>query len=244
MGGQMDTTTTGSRVTRVRHEPVRRDVEVIRIDEISPNFRSLTFAGEALANFRSDGFDDHVKLILPSGDGEVARDYTPRRFNPVSKELTIEFALHGHGFASNWAASARLGQRAVIAGPRGSMIVPTDYQWHLLIGDDTALPAVARRLEELPSGAVAQVLLLVTDRADRRRFKSKAVFNVNWADNEQELIDTVRAFHVPSGEGHIWCGAEAAIAAAVREILVERKGHDKDAIRSSAYWRRSKGDAA
>lgn len=238
----MNTTTTDSRVTRVRHEPVRRDVEVIRIDEISPNFRSLTFAGEALASFRSDGFDDHVKLILPSGDGEVARDYTPRRFNPVSKELTIEFALHGHGFASNWAASARLGQRAVIAGPRGSMIVPTDYEWHLLIGDDTALPAVARRLEELPSGAVAQVLLLVADRADRRRFRSKAVFNVSWADNEQELIDAVRGFHVPSGEGYIWCGAEAAIAATVREIMVERKGHDKDAIRSSAYWRRSKGD--
>jgi NADPH-dependent ferric siderophore reductase len=62
---------------------------------------------------------------------------------------------------------------------------------------------VTRRLEELPSGAVEPVRLLVTDRADRRRFGSKAVFNVNWTENELELIDTVRAFHVPSGEGYI-----------------------------------------
>lgn len=236
----MDTEKTTRQITRVRYEPQRRDVEVIRVEEISPNFRSVTFAGEALASFRSDGFDDHVKLVLQSAEGEVARDYTPRRYNPVSKELTIEFALHEHGFASNWAASARLGQRAVIAGPRGSMIVPIDYEWHLLVGDDTALPAVARRLDELPSGAVAQVLLLTKDKADRRRFSSKAVYNVSWADNEQELLNSVRAFHLPLGEGYIWCGAEAEIAASVREILVEQKGHDKDAIRSSSYWRKSK----
>jgi NADPH-dependent ferric siderophore reductase len=226
-----------SRVARVRHESKRRDVEVVRVDLISENFRSVTFAGESLIGFRSDGFDDHVKFILETDGGEIKRDYTPRRFNPMKGELTIEFSLHGDGVVSNWAATVLPGQHAIIAGPRSSLIVPTDYAWHLLIGDDTALPAVARRLEELPSNTVAKVLLLVSDRADRRLLKSRSVFNVTWVHSAQELLTAVREFHLPSGNGFAWCAAEAAIASTIREILVDLKGHDANAIRAAAYWR-------
>jgi len=131
---------------------------------ISPGFRRVVFGGESLADFVSASFDDHVKLMLDTGGAEpVRRDYTPRAFDTAARELTLEFALHGDGPAARWAAQAAPGQSVTIGGPRGSFVVPTDYAWHLLAGDETALPAVARRLEELPAEAHAIVVLQVDD---------------------------------------------------------------------------------
>src|SRR6185369_9649473 len=104
----------------------------------------------------------------------VRRDYTPRRYDAAAGELTIEFALHGDGPAARWAAQAAPGQRATIGGPRGSFVIPLDYDWHLLVGDESAMPAIARRLEELPAGATAIVILQVRDAADRRALQTSA----------------------------------------------------------------------
>jgi len=209
----------------------------VSVSNVSANFKRVTFAGEALADFLTQSFDDHVKLIFSGEDGaEVMRDYTPRSFNPEKRELTIEFSLHGDGFASNWAARASVGQRVAIGGPRGSFIVPTDYDWHLLIGDDTALPAIARRLEELPAETVATVVMQ-TPSEDRRQFRSRSTFGVLWVDHPQDLLRQIEALQLPSGEGYVWCAAEAKVAARVRELLVGDKGHGKHSIRASAYWK-------
>ncbi|HSV34338.1 MAG TPA: siderophore-interacting protein [Ramlibacter sp.] len=233
----MTVSSSASRVQRVRHDLKRREVEVVRIETLSPHFRSVTFSGESLADFVSASFDDHVKFILDAGGGAapVMRDYTPRRYDG-GRELTIEFALHGDGPAAGWAAAAAVGQRATIGGPRGSFIIPLDYEWHLLVGDDTALPAIARRLEELPAGAQARVLLQV-DAADRRLFKTAADARVVWVSEASDLIDAVRALALPAGEGYAWCAGEARMAATVRRILVDEKGHDRHAIRAAAYWK-------
>ena len=233
----MTPSTPTSRVQRVRHEVKRRDVAVARVEDISPNFRSVTFTGDSLADFTSLSFDDHVKFIL-GGDAPtpVMRDNTPRRYNAATGELTIEFALHGDGPAANWAAQAAAGQRVTIAGPRGSMIVPIDWDWHLFVGDETALPAIARRLEELPAGAKATVLAQVEE-ADRRTFESAADVTVQWAHSADELIEAVRSMQLPSGAGYAWCAGEARAMAAVRRVLVEDKGHDRYAIRAAAYWK-------
>jgi NADPH-dependent ferric siderophore reductase len=225
-----------SRVQRVRHETRRRELEVVRVDDVSPHFRSVTFAGEALAGFVSASFDDHVKLIL--GAEGVARDYTPRRYDAASGELTIEFALHGDGPAANFAASAAPGQRATIGGPRGSFIIPTDYDWHLLVGDETALPAIARRLEELPAGTRAIVVVHVPEAADRRALTSAAALGVQWVADTDALIAAVRALELPAGEGYAWCAGEAGAMATLRRVLVDEKGHDRHAIRAAAYWKR------
>ncbi|KXU85796.1 FAD-binding protein [Caballeronia megalochromosomata] len=233
----MEQHSTRNRVTRVRHETRRREVEVVSVSDVSANFRRVTFAGEALAGFVSQSFDDHVKLIFSAEDGaQVMRDYTPSSFDPEKRELSIEFSLHGDGFASNWAARASVGQRVTVAGPRGSFIVPTDYDWHLLVGDDTALPAIARRLEELPAETVATVVVQ-TASEDRRQFRSRSTFGVVWVDHAQDLLREIEALQLPSGEGYVWCAAEAKVAARVRELLVVDKGHGKHSIRASAYWK-------
>ncbi|HEY8359130.1 MAG TPA: siderophore-interacting protein [Ramlibacter sp.] len=236
MGGNIPTTT---RVQRLRFEPKRRELEVLRVERLGTHFVGVTFTGEALADFHSASFDDHVKFIVPGGDGApVMRDYTPRRFDAQARELTIEFALHGAGAAAEWAGQARPGQRVSVAGPRGSFVVPMDYAWHLLVGDDSALPAIARRLEELPAGARAIVVAQVADAGDRRAFESRADIDVQWVAQPQQLVDAVRALALPAGEGYAWCAAESGIAAALRRVLVDEKGHDRHAIRAAAYWKR------
>lgn len=227
-----------SRVQRVRHEIVRRDLQVLRVESLSPNMRRIVFGGEAIAGFHSASFDDHIKLLLDVGaDEPVRRDYTPRHYDAAAGELTLEFALHGDGPAAAWAAQAAPGQRATIAGPRGSFIIPLDFDWHLLVGDDTALPAITRRLEELPPGARAIVILQVPDAADRRSLHSAAAVNLQWVATAQQLLDAVRALALPPGEGYAWCAGEAATMVTLRKILVDEKGHDRHAIRAAAYWK-------
>ena len=226
-----------SRVQRVRHELKRREVVVARVETLSPHFRSVTFAGAALADFLSASFDDHVKFMLDLPGGErVMRDYTPRRFDAAQRELTLEFALHGEGPAADWARHAKPGDRATIGGPRGSFIIPLDYAWHLLVGDETALPAIARRLEELPPDARVTVLLQA-DAADQRRFNRSAHTRVQWLDSGEQLIAAVRMLALPPGEGYAWCAGEARLVAQLRSILVAEKGHDRHAIRAAAYWK-------
>lgn len=223
---------------RVRHELRRRDLQVLRVQTLGPGFRSITFGGDTMAGFVSASFDDHVKLIL-DGDGgaPVMRDYTPRRHDAAAGELTIEFALHGDGPAAAWAAQAAPGQRATIGGPRGSFVIPTDYDWHLLAGSAVASPAITRRLEELPAGARAFVVVDLPEAADRRALPSAARVQLQWVAGNAELLAAVRALALPAGDGYAWCAGEAAAMAALRRVLVDDKGLDRHAVRAAAYWK-------
>lgn len=230
--------TTARRVQRVRHELLRRHVTVTRTERTSPGFISVTFASPALHTFVSLGFDDHVKFVFdtPAGE-EVKRDYTPRHYSTDRGELTLEFALHDGGQASQWAEAAAPGSTAIIGGPRGSMIIPTDYDWHLLIGDATALPAIHRRLEELPAGTPAIVILKAQNPADRRRFASQAALTVAWVPNDDALLTALRALQLPPGEGFAWGAGEASIMTEVRRLLRDHHNHPAHAMRVAAYWR-------
>ena len=234
----MDSSKPQRRVQRVRHELRERQVQVCHIEPLGESFVSVTFRGEALADFHSAAFDDHIKFIFEDPAGEpVRRDYTPRRFDAQQGELTIEFALHGDGQACNWARQASVGQSAVIAGPRGSLIVPLDYEWHLLVGDASALPAISRRLEELPAGSRVRVLVAMPDPAGRRAFDSRAAVEARWLDDAEQLVAAVQALELPAGEGFVWAAGEAAAMKRIRRVLAEDKGHPKEAMRVAAYWR-------
>lgn len=228
-------------VRRVRHEIQARDVSVVRTVPLGGGFVSITFHGEALAGFVSASFDDHVKFIIPGTDGEkVKRDYTPLWYDREARELTLEFALHGTGAASDWARSAVVGQPAIIAGPRGSMIIPEDYDWHLLAGDSSALPAIRRRLAELPPSARV-IAVVAASGADRLLLETQAQANLSWVDSGEALVETLRGLELPAGEGFAWFGGEAATAKQVRELLGQ-KGIANDAMRVSAYWKHGTAD--
>ena len=229
-------------VQRVRHALLRRELTVDSVTPLGEHFVSITFGGEALADFVSLGFDDHVKFMLDDGAGEpVRRDYTPRRYDAQSRQLTLEFALHGEGAASDWARQAAPGQSVVIGGPKGSMIVPLDFDWHLLVADATGLPAIRRRLEELPSGTRAIVVALA-GAGDRLLPDTQAQLDVHWVDDADALVAAVRAVTLPAGEGYAWGGGEAAMMRRVRDVLVIDHALPKEAMRVSAYWKQGAAD--
>lgn len=246
-------------VQRVRHPLAARRLDVLNVLRISPHFVRVTLGGPQLAGFISASFDDHFKLMLPAdshgalelpafgpngpqwpADGvrPVMRDFTPRFHDPVKRELDVEFALHGAGPASEWAAQAAKGQSVGVGGPRGSFIIPVDYDWHLLIGDETALPAISRRLEELPRSAVVMAIVLTEDAADRRVFHTNANVTEQWVSSADELISAVRQLQLPAGEGFGWAAGEAKTIASVRQELTGTHGMQKDHLRTAAYWKR------
>ncbi|MDM0043243.1 siderophore-interacting protein [Variovorax dokdonensis] len=223
---------------RVRHELRRRDVRLLRKQAVGDSFLSLTFTGDSLADFVSDSFDDHVKFMFDDGGEDmVRRDYTPRRFDRSTCELTIEFALHGHGAASQWALRAEPGVQAVIGGPRGSMIIPADYHWHLLAGDASALPAIHRRVEELPAGTRAIVLVQVPDASDVREMNSAADCHFQWVHSDADWLSALAALKLPASEGFAWCAGEARLMPQAREIVLQGHGIPRESARVAAYWK-------
>lgn len=249
---------------KLRLTPHQRHVQVTHSERVSPHMQRIVVAGPALIGFESPAPDDHVKLFFPNAQGEFvlpeftehgprypdgtlpspARDYTPRAFDATTGELVLDFVLHGHGVAARWAQHARVGDALVVAGPRGSHIVADDFDAYVLLGDETALPAIARRVETLPEGAVAQVYIEVPEEADRQEFYSEADVQVSWlerngfdAASSTLLEDVLRDFEEPDGDTFYWIAAESQRARAMRQFLEEYLNVPTDWIRATGYWK-------
>jgi NADPH-dependent ferric siderophore reductase len=252
-------------VSRVRHSPRFRMLTVARVRDLTPHMRRITLTGEDLAGFVSSGFDDHVKLFFPRpGDDAPARpaigadgrsvwpdesrkppsrDFTPRRYDAAAGELHIDFALHDSGPATDWAVEARPGSKLGVGGPRGSFVISTAFAWHLLIGDETAIPAIGRRLEELPAAAHALVVVEVANAGEQMSFTSSATSDVTWVHRDgarpgsvDGLDRAARALRLPPGQGYAWVAAETNVAKHLRRTLIER-GADKRWLRAAGYWK-------
>lgn len=248
-------------VQRVRHPLRFRRLQVVRTRLVTPQLLRVTLGGADLEGFLSASFDDHMKLFFPvdgklvipqtgpdgpswpDGPRPPSRDYTPRRYDAAAQELDIEFVLHGDGPASTWAAQAQPGQEIGVGGPRGSFVVPEGFDWHLLIGDDTALPAISRRLEELPAGKRVIAVIEVSDASAEVELTTAADARVHWLHRqgapEGSLLEAaVRELALPEGNGFVWAAGEGNAMRAVRQCLVAERGVDKKRIRASAYWKR------
>jgi NADPH-dependent ferric siderophore reductase len=262
-----DTSTiTKHAIARVRHEARRRLLTVRRVERITPNMARVTLGGD-LTGFTSSAYDDHVKVFFPlpgqsaptvpeqGPNGPVyaegverspGRDYTPRRYDAGRNELIIDFALHQAGPATDWATKAEPGQQLGVGGPRGSFVVPDDFDWYLFIGDETALPAIGRRLEELRPGARAIVVAAIAGPGEEQKFDSRAEVETVWvrrplsrAEDPAPLLDAVRALKLPAtGDGYAWAAGESQTAKLLRRHLIDERGLDKAWVKAAGYWKR------
>ncbi len=255
-------------VTRVRHTLKFRLLHVTRVVAVTPYLMRVTLAGDDLSDFESASFDDHIKvffpsegatqlqlptmgadgLVFPEGPRPIARDFTPRRFDRAAGELDIEFAIHEAGPAATWAVQAQVGQLLGVGGPRGSLVIPTGFDWQVLIGDDTALPAIARRLSELPAGTRVTAILEVADVTGRIEFDTQADLTTVWCYRSTSLfqsnalLQAAREIELPSGEGFVWAAGESTAMRELRAHFRAERGMDKSRLRIASYWKH--GDVA
>ena len=253
----------------VRHTLKRRMIEVLHTRRITPHMQRIVFGGEELHDFVSAAPDDHVKLIFPNANGELVfptlgpngpefppgampspmRDYTPREYDSTRNELIVDFVIHGDGPASTWAERAQPGQRIGVGGPRGSFITAEDFDRYVLVGDETALPAIGRRLDEMHASARVSILIEIPEAADRQPLGSQAQFQVRWLERDgvdaasSELLElALRELPEWPGDTFYWIAAESRRARVMRKYLVEERGVPKEWIRATGYWKADGAD--
>lgn len=246
-------------ITRVRHEVRFRRTTVAKVEEIAPKMKRITLQSDELSGFTSLGFDDHVKLFFPAADGQlnlappgtegaaerIMRDFTPRRFDAENGELVIDFFIHDDGPATAWAVSAKPGSVLGVGGPRGSAVISLEgIDSHLLIGDETALPAIGRRLEELPTDTNALVVVEV-EQGFELPLSSRAKLDVVWVPRKskdgspgESLISALWALPLITERCFAWAATETQAVRAIRRYLTEERGFDKRWVKAAGYWQR------
>ena len=237
-------------IQRVRREPKRRRLNVESVIALTPKMRRIVFKSPDLADFVSLGADDHIKIFVPAAtasQGTTMRDYTPRAFDAARGALTIDFALHEAGPASDWALGAAPGDTLDIGGPRGSMVLADDFDFYLLVGDETALPAIGRRVESLRPDVPVTTIVVVDGPDEAQTFQTRADWRPIWVfrsdralDDGARLLEAVRRQPAPQGDGYVWIAAEARAARAVKDHLLEERRHPKAWLKAAGYWVRGK----
>lgn len=255
----------GVATERFRHELKFRVAQVVRNERFTPRMARITLRHPDFAAFPSLAYDDHVKLFFPTPsvplvmptigpngliwpDGverPAGRDYTPRSFDTSRQEITIDFVLHGDGQASTWAMSARPGDPLGVGGPRASFVVSSTFDYYVLAGDETALPAIGRRIEELPAAAKVVAVIEIANADERQVFNTRAALDLHWVERDadgQGIGATLRSAIFPTGVGYAFVAGEASVSAALRDHLLHERHFQPDHVKAVSYWRRGESD--
>lgn len=243
---------------RVRNALRFRELNVLRVERVSPGFQRIVLGGDALDGFSSQGFDDHTKVFFPApgatfvppvvtdegidwGEGvrPQARDYTPL-YDEARHELALDFFVHDGGVASNWAVQAKVGDKLTIGGPRGSLVVPEDYAWQLYVCDESGMPALRRRLEGIATLAVRpeiHAVVTIGEETYKDYLAHLSDFPITWVvgHSEQAITDHLGRLSVPAEDYFIWLTGEGKVVKNLSRQF-EIDAIDQHLVRASAYW--------
>ncbi|MEU2771702.1 siderophore-interacting protein [Streptomyces sp. NPDC007162] len=239
-----------------------QSAQVVRTERLTPHMQRVVLGGDGLAGFAADTCTDHyVKLLFgpegvtypdpfdleqiraeyPREHWPVTRTYTVRSWNPELRELTLDFVVHGdEGLAGPWACRVQPGETVHFMGPGGAYSPAADADWHLLAGDESALPAIARSLESLPTGARAFAFIEVSGPEEEQKIDSDV--EVVWLHRGERrvgeaLVAAVRALEFPEGRVHAFVHGEASFVKELRALLRVERQIPRDDLSISGYWR-------
>ncbi|QKW53166.1 siderophore-interacting protein [Streptomyces buecherae] len=250
-----------------RKQPQLHRGQVIRTERLTPHMVRVVLGGAGLANFSAGEWSDHyVKLLfpiegvtypkpfdiqqiradMPRHQWPVTRTYTVRTWDPVSRELAVDFVVHGdEGVAGPWATSVKAGEEIFFLGPGGAYAPSPDADWHLIAGDESALPAIAAALERLAASdnpAPAHVFIEVADEAERQPLAEVPGATVHWLHRDgarvgAKLTQAVRDLAFPPGDLHAFVHGEAGFVKELRRQLRVEHQVPRERLSISGYWR-------
>ena len=236
--------------------PVRRKfcaVTVRAIEDLSPRMRRITFHGESLEGFGPPKPGSHIKLFfgdlppgwqpIPGQPRPTSRTYTPRHFDPVRRELVVDFVRHGEGVASEWAEQAHIGSPLLIAGPGGGQVFPDNLRHLVLLADESALPAVGTILDSLPAHCLVTLIAEVEDATDQRQPSANRSTDVRWLLRSSSraaagslLLQAAKGLSLPEG-AMVWVACEAGAMREIRKVLLNEVGVDRSLLVTRGYWK-------
>ncbi|EXG79744.1 siderophore-interacting protein [Cryptosporangium arvum] len=256
-------------MTQPRRKRSIRSATVLRTEQLTPHMVRVVLGGEGLAEFPAGEFSDHyVKLMFPQDgvdypepfDMDVVREtlpretwprvrtYTVRSWDAETGELAIDFVVHGdEGVAGPWAAAAKPGDRLLFMGPGGAYVPTEDADWHLLVGDEAALPAIAASLERVPAGKPAYAFIEVAGPEEEQKLGTDADAHVVWLHRGDRpvgdaLVEAVRALEFPAGAPLAFVHGEANFVKELRRYLRVERGVEREQLSISGYWRRGRDE--
>ncbi|WP_353808192.1 siderophore-interacting protein [Agromyces sp. SYSU T00194] len=235
---------------------------------VTPDVRRLHFRSDDLSAFAGSRFTDrYVKLVFPKPGVEYpdpldvralrgvlppeqlpdVRTYTALFPDVDAGTLAIDFVVHGdEGVAGPWAAAAAPGDTLLVNGPGGAYAPDPDADWHLLVGDESALPAILAAIDALPADAIARVVLLVDSPAaepaiDLPPRATLTVVHRAHGTGDGALLAAVRGLDWPEGRVHAFVHGEAQeVMHGLRPYLLRERGLGRDQVSISGYWRRGR----
>jgi len=244
--------------------------EVRSVEQLTPSLVRVVLAGPGLAGFvMPDSTDAYVNVAIPPADAPYGpvfdprevrdtherhlwparRRYTVRRWDSGSQELWIDFVVHGdEGVAGPWAGSVRPGDVLVFEGPGSGYRPDPEADWHLLVGDESALPAIAASLEAVPAGALAVVRLVCDGPEYEVALPSPGALDVAWlhrtgGPGDADLLPSaVRSLVFPRGRVHAFVHGEADEIRVIRKHLLRDRGVRRADMSCSPYWRHAMSD--
>lgn len=190
-----------------------------------------------------------VRAELPRQQWPALRSYTLREVDPQAAEIVIDFVYHGDGgLAGPWAASARPGSELLVLGPGGNYAPDPTAAWHLMIGDDAALPAIAAGLARVPAGVPVHAVIEVQDERDRQHLECPGELRLDWLHRSEypatpnPLVEHVCALSFRPGRLHAFVHGEAGAVKLLRRHLLDERGLSPAQLSISGYWRRGVDD--
>jgi NADPH-dependent ferric siderophore reductase len=217
-------------------------LRVVGSADVGPRMRRVQLTADNL-----DGFEpkpgQEIVLHIPQAGEPARRHYTIRRYDAKTRLIDVDFVLHDHDTPGvQWAREARPGQSIDIRGPRGRIGLAS-ADWHLLTGDETAIPAILAVLEALPAGAKAHVFIEIGSDADKQEVKSAASVILTWVSRKgvepgpsHVMLKVVQGFALPPGRGSAIVIGETSNVRAQRHDLIAR-GMERGQIFAEGYWR-------